>query len=190
MEKLKQRLGEQGYNRLMKIDNPSLHEFIAKYVEVCNPDKVFVCTDDPKDIAYVREAAIRNGEEHKLAKEGHTIHFDNYYDQARDKKHTKILVSKGVDLGSAIKAGDREEGLKEIHEILKDIMKGRELYVRFFCLGPTNSEFSIPVIQLTDSAYVAHSEDLLYRQGYEEFVRQGKNARFFKIVHSAGELDE
>jgi phosphoenolpyruvate carboxykinase (GTP) len=31
---------------------------------------------------------------------------------------------------------------------------------------------------------------LLYRQGFEEFVRQGRNARFFKIVHSAGELDK
>jgi len=37
---------------------------------------------------------------------------------------------------------------------------------------------------------VAHSEDLLYRQGYQEFVRQGKNAKFFKFVHSQGELEE
>ena len=37
---------------------------------------------------------------------------------------------------------------------------------------------------------MAHSEDLLYRQGYDEFVRLGNAARFFKFVHSAGELDE
>ncbi|GAH66769.1 unnamed protein product, partial [marine sediment metagenome] len=90
----------------------------------------------------------------------------------------------------AIRTGNRDECLKEIHEIMKDIMKGKELYVRFFSLGPTNSLFSQPVVQLTDSAYVAHSEDILYRQGYEEFVRQGENIRFFKIVHSAGELDK
>ncbi len=187
---LKQQLGDEGYNKLMRIDNPNLHEFIAKYVEHCNPDKVFVCTDDPADIKYIREAAIRNSEETKLKTEGHTIHFDNYYDQARDKEHTVILVPKGVNLGSTIKTGDRDEGIKEIHDIMKDIMKGKELYIRFFCLGPTNSEFSIPSLQLTDSAYVAHSEDILYRQGYEEFVRQGRKATFFKVVHSAGELDE
>ncbi len=190
MDFLKQRLGDNGYNKLMKINNPNLHQFIAKYVEHCNPDKVFICTDAPEDIKYIREAAIRNGEEIKLAIEGHTIHYDNYYDQARDKAHTLILIPKGVDLGATIKTGDRDECLKEIYEIMKDIMKGKELYVRFFCLGPTNSEFSQPVIQLTDSAYVAHSEDILYRIGFEEFVRQGPNARFFKIVHSAGELDE
>lgn len=187
---LKQRLGEEGYSKLMKIDNPNLHQFIAKYVEHCNPDKIFVCTDAPKDIKYIRQAAIRNGEEAQLATDGHTIHFDNYYDQARDKAHTLILLPKGIQLDKSIKTGDRDECLKEIHEIMKYIMKGKELYVRFFCLGPTNSEFSQPVVQLTDSAYVAHSEDILYRQGFEEFVRQGTNARFFKIVHSAGELDE
>jgi phosphoenolpyruvate carboxykinase (GTP) len=50
--------------------------------------------------------------------------------------------------------------------------------------------FSIPCIQLTDSAYVAHSEDLLYRQGYQEFLRLGAAARFFKFVHSQGALAE
>ncbi|UCF71337.1 MAG: phosphoenolpyruvate carboxykinase (GTP) [candidate division WOR-3 bacterium] len=187
---LKQKLGDASYAKLSRIDNPELHAFVAKYVEHCNPDKVFVCTDDPADLKYIREVAIKNGEETPLAMEGHTIHFDNAKDQARDKEHTLILVPKGTDLGATIKTGDRDECLKEVHEIMKDIMKGREAYVRFFCLGPTNSEFSIPSVQITDSAYVAHSEDILYRQGFEEFVRQGRNAHFFKVVHSAGELDE
>jgi len=178
------------FDKVTKIDNAELQQFIAKYVELCNPDKVFVCTDSDEDIEYIRESAIKNGEESKLAIDGHTVHFDSYYDQGRDREHTNILVPKGVDLGSAISTKDRDQGLKEIHEILKDIMKGKELYIRFFCLGPTKSEFSIPCVQLTDSSYVAHSEDLLYRPGYTEFVRQGSSARFFKFVHSQGELDE
>jgi phosphoenolpyruvate carboxykinase (GTP) len=187
---LKERLGDNQYEKIMRINNPELHEFIAKYIELCNPEKVFVCTDDKEDIKYVRESAIKKGEEIKLTTENHTIHFDNYYDQARDKKNTKILLPEGVELDKAIETGKREECLKEVHEIMKDIMRGKELFIRFFCLGPTNSDFSQPALQLTDSAYVAHSEDLLYRLGYEEFVRQGKKARFFKLVHSAGELDE
>jgi phosphoenolpyruvate carboxykinase (GTP) len=187
---LKKKLGEQGFNKLAKINNPQLHAFIAKYLEHCNPAKIFVCADTPEDVKYIRDAAIKNREEAKLAIEGHTIHFDNFHDQARDKEHTVILIPKGVDLGPTIRTGDRDECLKEIHEIMKDIMKDTELYIRFFCLGPTNSIFSIPVVQLTDSAYVAHSEDLLYRRGYEEFLQQGKDAQFFKMVHSAGELDD
>jgi len=189
-ELLKVRTGNDDYRKLMAIDNPDMHEFVAEYIELCNPDRVFVATDSSEDIQYIRESAIRNGEEERLAIERHTVHFDGYYDQARDKEHTKFLVSRGIDLGPNLNAIDKEKGEEEIRKILKDIMKGHELYVRFFSLGPVNSEFSIPCVQLTDSAYVAHSEDLLYRQGYEEFKRQGRSARFFKFVHSAGELNE
>jgi phosphoenolpyruvate carboxykinase (GTP) len=187
---LKTRLDEENHKKLMRINNPLLHQFIAQYMELCNPAKVFVCTDSVEDIHYIRVAAIKNREEGKLAIKGHTIHFDGYYDQGRDKQRTKFLVPKGVNLGPEINAMNREEGIKEIHDILKNSMNGKELYVRFFCLGPTNSEFAIPCVQLTDSSYVAHSEDLLYRQGYEEFIRAGKYEQFFKFVHSQGELTE
>lgn len=187
---LKQRLGDIGYEKLMKIDNTKLHEFIAKYIRICNPTKIKVYSDSEEDIRYTREAAIRNHEEAKLAVEGHTIHFDGYNDQARDKAKTKFLLPHGKDLGPEINSMDRDEGLKEIHEIMTNLMNGHELHIKFFCLGPTNSPFSTPCVQLTDSAYVAHSEDLLYRQGYKEFIKQGRNARFFKFVHSQGELEE
>jgi phosphoenolpyruvate carboxykinase (GTP) len=190
LEVLKVRLDENNYNKLMAIKNPYLHEFIAKYIELCNPSKIFVSDGSKEAIEYIRKAAIENGEEIPLAIEGHTVHFDGYYDQARDREHTKFLVSKGINLGPSLRTTDREEGLKEIHEILKDIMKGHELYICFYSLGPTNSVFSIPCLQLTDSSYVAHSENILYRQGYEEFIRRGKTNYFFKFVHSEGELDE
>jgi len=189
MKFLKTKLGEKDYKKLVRINNTKLYRFISKYVELCNPDKVFVCTDSPEDIQYIRKTAVRNGEEKELSIDGHTIHFDGYYDQARDKKNTKFLLPKGVNLGSHINRIDKDEGLKEIHTILKNIMQGNELYVRFFCLGPKNSEFSILTVQLTDSSYVAHNEDLLYRSGYEEFKRLGDSDEFLKFVHSQGELE-
>lgn len=196
LEKLRKRIGEENFQKLVRIDNPPLYEFIWKYVELCNPDEVFICNGSAEDIRYIREQAIASGEEKKLATEGHTVHFDGYYDQARDRKNTKFLLPGGVKLGlSSLGKGqcfgetDREKGLKEIHSILKDIMRGHKLYVLFFCLGPTKSDFSIPCVQLTDSSYVAHSENLLYRQGYEEFRRLGRDAKFFKFAHSEGELE-
>jgi phosphoenolpyruvate carboxykinase (GTP) len=184
------RLNKKDREKLSAIDNPALHQFIVKYVELCNPDKIFVSTGSPEDARYIREQAISSGEEKKLAAEGHTVHFDGYYDQARDEKNTKFLLPKGVDLGSHINATGGEEGLKEIHALLKNAMQGHQMYICFFCLGPTNSEFSLPCVQLTDSSYVAHSSVLLYRSGYEEFKRLGSSAEFFKFLHSEGELEE
>lgn len=187
-EFLKQRLGKS-YDRLAKIDNPAIHDFIAKYVEHCNPASVYVSADRPEDSDYIRKAALKYGEERELDTPGHTIHFDNIGDQGRAPGQTLIMAPKGKNFGPHIPSGDRDKGLAEVHEIMKNIMNGHELFVCFFTLGPANSEFTIPVVQLTDSAYVAHSEVLLYRKGYDEFVRQGKNARYFRMVHSAGELD-
>ncbi len=192
---LKEKISKENLEKILSIENPDLHEFVAKYVEFCNPDDVFISNGSADDVMHIKNDSIKNGEEGKLAIVGHTIHFDGYYDQARDRKGTRLLMPKGVDLGLGALAGgeslgqiDREAGLDEVHSILKNIMAGHRLYVLFFCLGPANSEFSIPCVQLTDSPYVAHCENLLYRQGYDEFRRLGKAARFFKFVHSEGEL--
>ena len=187
---LKEKLEDLQYQKLMALDNPNLHKFLSEYIELINPSSIFVGTDDEEDISYVRESAVRNGEERQLKIKGHTVHFDGYYDQARDKKNTKYLLPKGIDLGKNINYVDRDEGLDEIFSIMKDIMKGHELFIRFYCLGPVFSEFSIPAVQLTDSPYVTHSEDLLYRHGYDYFKSIGNSKDFFKFVHSEGELDE
>ncbi len=188
-ELLKAKCKRENYEKLMALDNPRLHDFVAKYVEHCNPASLFVRTDSLEDAQYVRNRAKELKEEKSLAIDGHTIHFDGYFDQARDKENTKYLLPPEVSLGPDVNAIDREKGLKEVHEYLKKIMEGKEMFVCFFSLGPTNSEFSIPAVQLTDSAYVAHSEGILYRSGYEEFKRMGASREFFKVVHSAGPLE-
>ena len=186
---LTDRLSGENLRKLLAIKNPKLHDFLAKYVELCNPDDVFVSEDSPSDIRYIREQALASGEEKKLAIEGHTVHFDGYYDQGRDEKNVKFLLPKGIDYGPYINSKDRDEGLKEIHVLLKDAMRGHRMYVCFFCLGPNNSEFSLPSVQITDSSYVAHSSVLLYRPGYEEFKKLGDSPFFFKFLHAEGELE-
>jgi len=135
---LEERLSGENYQKLVGIENRKLHLFVAEYVELCNPDKVFVCTDSKEDRLHIREAAVMSGEEKKLAIGGHTIHFDGYHDQARDKGNTKFLLPTGVDLGPNINSLDLRAGLEELRTIMENIMRGHTLYVRFFCLGPTS----------------------------------------------------
>lgn len=185
---LRDKLGKENYGKLEALKNARLMEFASKYVELFNPDSVFVRTDSKEDAAYIRKRAIELGEEKELAIKGHTIHFDGYFDQARDKENTKYLLRPDEVLGSDIKSVDREEGLEEIYNLFKNSMKGKEMYICFYCLGPTGSDFSISAVQITDSCYVAHSEDILYRSGYEQFKKLNGSGNFFRAVHSAGEL--
>ena len=176
--------------KLENLNNKHIIAKIEEAIELCKPAKVTVITDSKEDINYVRELALAIGEEAKLKMEGHTIHFDGYYDQARDKKHTKYLLSQDVNWGIEVNSIEKNRGLKEIYSFLDGSMAGKEMLVRFFSLGPTNSLFSLKALQITDSAYVAHSEDLLYRQGYEEFKKLNGSPDFFFFLHSAGRLEK
>lgn len=184
-------LGEEDYNKLSAINNPKVHEFIAKANDMCNADRIFICSDSAKDIAYVRQQAISSGEERAvLALPGHTIHFDGPYDQGRDRQATKYLVPRGMRLSKALNQIDRQEGLAEVKGVLRDSMEGKTMIVRFISLGPPHSIFTILGLQCTDSWYVAHSEDLLYRPGYEVFREAEPEREFLRVIHSAGKLNE
>jgi len=186
---LKEKLEQKEYEKLISLENNKIMEFVAEAIKLCRPESVFVCTDTPEDRDYIRQYSIKEGEETKLAIEGHTIHFDGFFDQARDKAKTRFLLPKGLELGANFNCLDKVEGVREIKDILKDSMAKAKMIVRFFSLGPIGSPFSILCLQITDSGYVAHSEDILYRPAYEEFKKAGRDAYFFRFLHSAGELE-
>jgi len=175
--------------KLEELNNQHVIKVVEEAIKLCKPAKVTVITDSKEDINYVRELALAISEEKKLKMEGHTIHFDGYYDQARDKGHTKYLLSEEVNWGLGVNSIEKDKGLEEVYSFFDGSMAGEEMLVRFFSLGPTNSIFSLKALQITDSAYVAHSEDLLYRQGYEEFKKLNGSSDFFFFLHSAGRLE-
>jgi phosphoenolpyruvate carboxykinase (GTP) len=182
-------LDDNSLQKLKALKNQNVLDLVNKYIEWMQPSKIYVITDDPKDINFVRQHSLEIGEEASLEMKGHTIHYDGYNDQGRDRSNTRVLVTKGQDMSKVILTQEREEGIKEVMGIMKGIMKGKEMIIRFFVLGPKNSTFSICAFQITDSWYVGHSEDLLYRNGYEEFKKLKGSNDFFKFIHSAGELE-
>lgn len=176
--------------KLDALENPKVWDVVRRAIDLMKPDDVLVFDDTPEDRARVRQLAIDYCEEKGLAIEGHTIHYDGYHDQARDKAHTATLLPPGQTLSRGLNVVEREAGLKEIFGLLDGAMQGKTMIVRFFCLGPTNSHFSIRALQITDSFYVAHCEDILYRPGYQEFLCLEDKDDFFYFWHSAGELSE
>ena len=185
-------LNQKDKEKVEVLKNPKAINVIDRFLKLCKPAKVVVIDDSQEDIDYARQLSLDRGEEVKLTMPGHTIHYDSYFDQARDKGNTRLLVpaAEKEKYGTHINTVDRDEGLKEVLDIMDGCMKGKLAIIRFFCLGPTNSRFSISALQITDSAYVAHSEDILYRKGYKQFKLLEGSEDFFYFVHSAGQLTE
>ncbi len=191
LEVLQERVGQEDYQKLCAIDNSRVHQAIAEAAELCNPEKIFICSDTPDEIARIRNMAIVTGEESAAVNiPGHTFHFDGPNDQGRDRAVTKFLVPKGDSLSKTINQIDRDKGLAEVNGLLKDAMRGHTMIVRFLTLGPANSPFTIHCLECTDSWYVAHSVDLLYRKGYDAFRQANPETGFFNTLHSSGKLDE
>ncbi|MDD3366110.1 MAG: phosphoenolpyruvate carboxykinase (GTP) [Sphaerochaetaceae bacterium] len=190
---LQSKMSEENFGKVAALKNPKIFEFIGHFAEHCNPASIYVCNDSEKDVQYVREQALAKGEEQQLAHSKQTIHWDGYGDQARDKVNTKFLVYKeNLKKMAGLNSVEYEEGLAEIMQISKNIMAGKDVVVQFFSEGPTESPFTIPCIQFTDSWYVAHSEFILYRSAYNHFLNMKEEEKddFFRFIHSAGELDE
>ncbi len=183
-------IDETNLAKLTALNNQAVLDIVAEYSVLCRPAKITVIDGSADDLAYVKKQSLLNGEETPLATPGHTYHFDGPADQGRDKAVTKVLLPKGQRLGQHINTGEREECLLEIREKLKNIMAGKEMFVAFFTLGPVNSRFAIGAMQLSDSAYVIHSETILYRNGYQQFKSAKLANNFFHFIHSAGELSE
>lgn len=189
---LKGKMSDQSYQRLTALKNQKVYDFVGEFAEHCEPASIYVADDSATDEQYVRDQALAKGEEHKLTLDGRTIHWDGYGDQARDKVNTRYIVEpENLERMKSLNSLPYDEGYKEIMGIAKGNMKGKDAIVKFFAEGPTDSPFTIPCVQFTDSWYVAHSEAILYRPAYSHFLKMndGEKNDFFRFIHSAGELD-
>ena len=61
------------------------------------------------------------------------------------------------------------------------------MIIGFYSRGPVGAEAAIPAIEMSSSAYVLHSAELLYRNCYDKFDKEVERAGlFFTNVHSEG----
>ena len=188
---LKSRMSEASYGKLAALENKKLYDFVGFYAEHSNPKSIYMCDDSAEDEAYVRTMSLQKGEERPLSKAEQTIHYDGSGDQARDRANTKYLVyAENLARMEALNSVEYEEGYQEILGISKNIMDGKDAVVKLFCEGPAFSEFTRPCVQFSDSWYVAHSEQILYRKAYSHFAQMKEKDDFFRFIHSAGNLDD
>ncbi len=188
-ERLARYMSREMVKYILDINDPGLHKWFADIIEHLDPAKVYVNTGKPEDLEYIRRRALENREELPTKYPRHTVHFDGPHDIARDRKNTKILVPPGVKI-PYVNTMEREKAIEEVMNIMKGGMRGKELFIGFYCFGPKNSPFSMHAIQLTDSAYVAHNENILYRICYDEFVEKTPDLEYARFVHMTGERDE
>ena len=181
------RLDEKNLSRIQQIKNPEIAVKIVNSIAMCEPETVFVNTGSESDKAYIRELAVKNGEEAKLPMDGHTIHFDLKDEQGRIVDRTYYISNEGEDISSLANKMDRAKALIDIRDKMTGIMRGKTMIVGFYMRGPVGSPASNPALEITSSAYVSHSAEILYRNAFPDFDKEvDRLGHFYTNIHSEG----
>ncbi len=173
--------------KISKIKHPDVLIRIANAIALCRPLKVFINTGSDEDKAEVRRIAIEKGEEKPLAMENHTIHYDLAEEQGRIVDRTYYIAPPEDLVSSLANRMTPEEALADIEANMTGIMKEMTMIVGFYMRGPVGAPVANPALEITSSAYVAHSAELLYRNSFDDFDREVETkGYFFTNVHSEG----
>ena len=188
MRLFEKRLDEKNLSRIQKIKNPEVAVKIANSIAMCEPEAVFINTGSASDKAYIREMALKNGEEAKLPMDGHTIHFDLKDEQGRIVDRTYYISNEGEHISSLANKMDRVKALIDIRDKMTGIMRGKTMIVGFYMRGPVGSPASNPALEITSSAYVSHSAEILYRNAFPDFNKEvDRLGHFYTNIHSEGQ---
>ncbi len=173
--------------RIRTIQNPAALLKIANAIAMCRPNSVFVHTGSDSDRRYIRGLAIQKGEETQLATPNHTIHFDLKEEQGRILDRTFYIADEADIVNSLANKKLRRDALREIQERMTGIMRGKIMLAGFYSRGPVGAPVSSPAIEITSSAYVTHSAELLYRNAFAAFDAEVRRAGYFYTnIHSEG----
>jgi phosphoenolpyruvate carboxykinase (GTP) len=187
MDVLGKRLAPDQFKRLQFIKNPSILEKIANAIVMCDPDQVFVNTGSAQDLQVIRELALQKGEEEALPMPDHTVHFDLREEQGRIIDRTYYIANEDELVSTLANRMSRTEALETVRRDLAGLMKGMTMIIGFYSRGPVGAQVSNPAMEITSSAYVSHSAELLYRNIYADFEKEVERAgHFYTNIHSEG----
>jgi phosphoenolpyruvate carboxykinase (GTP) len=180
-------MDSKSLSRIQKIERADVRLKVANAIAMCQPDSVFINTGSEADKQFIRDLALERGEEKKLPMAGHTIHYDLKQEQGRIIDRTFYIANPGDLVSSLANKIERVDALGDIREKMQGIMSGMIMVVGFYLRGPIGAPVSNPALEITSSAYVSHSAEILYRNIFDRFNQQLERLdHFYTNIHSQG----
>lgn len=181
------RLDKTHLSRIREITHPEIIIKVANAIAMCDPDAVFVNTGSDADRQFIREMALKNGEESPLPMGNHTIHYDLKEEQGRIVDRTFYIANEDEDVSSLANRIDRSKAIDDVRDKMLGIMRGKTMVVGFYMRGPIGSLASNPALEITSSGYVCHSAEILYRNAFYHFDKEvDRLGHFYSNIHSEG----
>lgn len=182
-----ERLDSDHLSRIRQLRHPQVLIKIANAIAMCDPGRVYINTGSEADRRFIRRLALNKGEEAVLAMDGHTIHYDLKEEQGRIIDRTFYIANADEKISSLANKILRDDALTVVRDKMAGIMSGATMVVGFYIRGPVGAAASNPALEITSSAYVCHSAEILYRNAFADFEKEvDRLGHFYTNIHSEG----
>ncbi|MBN1912880.1 MAG: phosphoenolpyruvate carboxykinase (GTP), partial [Candidatus Omnitrophica bacterium] len=172
--------------------NKKLTDWVGKMARLCQPDDIVWIDGSEAQKNQLEKEAFETGELIQLDQEklpGCVLHRTAIDDVARTEHLTFICTKKKHDAGPNNNWMSPKAAYRKARGYFKGAMKGRNMYVIPFSMGPVGSPFSKIGVEITDSRYVVLNMLIMTRAGEIALRQLEKDDQFTKCLHSKADLD-
>src|SRR6202795_3442896 len=169
-----------------------MEAWVDQAARLTKPDRVVFCDGSEAENQTIPAEMLRQGDSFQLNEKTYPncyLHRSNHSDVARTEHLTFICTPRKEDVGPTNNWMDPDGAKYKLGSLLDGAMRGRNMYVVPYIMGPANSPISKVGVEVTDSPYVVASMRIMSRMGNVARERLGASSDFVPGLHSLGDLD-
>jgi phosphoenolpyruvate carboxykinase (GTP) len=168
-------------------NHPKLVAWVAEMAELATPDRIHWVTGTPEEHQSLLDQLVAAGTFTKLDQKPNSYWCaSDPSDVARVEDRTYICSVDEADAGPTNNWMDPGQMRAQMKDLYRGCMKGRTMYVIPFVMGHLEAEQPMFGVEITDSAYVAVSMNVMAKTGAKVLEKMGTDAAFVPAMHSVG----
>jgi phosphoenolpyruvate carboxykinase (GTP) len=166
--------------------NQGIISWVERMAHICQPDQVFWCDGSAQEKDFLTRLAVERGILIQLNQEkwpGCFYHRSETNDVARVEQFTYICTPSADEAGPTNNWAAPAEMYGRLYGLAQGAMRGRQMYVVPYLMGPPGSTLAKVGIEVTDSIYVVLSMRIMTRMGEIAYRQLGESEDFNRGLH-------